>query len=201
MKITLKILILSGLIGLMAFSCGQNNSVTPNPPKSDTATIAAFPNQIGDSWTYSVFDSIKKTTQTVVMKIVGDSLFKEGKTYKIWQYDLSGKKADYVNITGDTIEIYTPLIFKSYVFPIYLNKSWSKPGDCKVTKIETINVPAGTFNNCYIIHRIIASPNYVLDEYVWFKPGVGVIKRQANEIDLGVRTNRVWKLMSYHLVN
>ncbi len=202
MKTTLKILLLSGIIGITAFSCGNEKQPLPNPlPANHLTAKEAFPNQIGDSWTYSVFDSITRTTQTVEMKIVGDSLFKNGKTYKIWQYDLSGKKADYVNITGDTIGIYTPLIFKTYVFPFYLNKSWIRLGKCKIIKIETINVPAGTFNDCYVIHRLTLSYNYVLDEYVWFKPLVGIIKRQAYERDLGVQTNRVWKLTDYHLVN
>jgi len=204
MKTTLKILLLSGLIGLTALGCGQNNTVSPNPLPSDSLSAKeAFPNRIGDSWTYSVFDSIKKTTQTVVMKIVGDSLFKNGKTYKIWQYDLSGKKAYYVNITADTVQIISPLIYKAYVFPLFFNKAWTgpAPGKCKITKIETLNVPAGTFKNCYVIHREVAVTNYFLDEYVWFKPHVGVIKRQAYERDLGAQTNRVWKLMSYHLGN
>lgn len=204
MKITLKILLLSGIIGITAFSCRKEKQPLPNPlPANHLTAKEAFPNQIGDRWIYSVFDSTTRTTQTVEVKIVGDSLFKNGKTYKIWQYNLSGKKADYVNITADTVQIISPLIYKAYVFPLFFNKAWTgpAPGKCKIIKIETINVPAGTFNDCYVIHRLTLSYNYVLDEYVWFKPLVGIIKRQAYERDLGAQTNRVWKLMSYHLVN
>ncbi len=204
MKTILKILFLSGIIGITAFSCGNEKQPRPNPlPTDHPEAKEAFPNQIGDRWTYSVFDSTTRTTQTVEMKIVGDSLFKNGKTYKIWQYNLLGKmKANYVNITADTVGIYNS-IYKTYVFPLFLNKSWIKPGPgiSKVVKIETVIVPAGTFNDCYVIHRLTLSYNYVLDEYVWLKPRIGIIKRQTYERDFGPPTYRVWKLMSYHLVN
>lgn len=195
MKTLTRILALSGLLALMAFSCGQKNPISPN---NQLGAKESFPNQVGDSWTYSVFDSIHKTTQTVVMKIVGDTLFKNGKTYKIWQYDLSGKKANYVNINGDTVGIYTPFIFKLYVFPLNLNKSWFTT---KVIKIETVSVPAGIFHNCYVIHRLISGYNYGLDEYVWLKPRIGIIKRQTYERYFGPATYHVWKLMDYKLTN
>jgi len=204
MKTILKILFLSGIIGITAFSCGNEKQPRPNPLPTDHLTAKeAFPNQVGDRWTYSVLDTINKTTQTVVMRISRDSFFKNGKTYKIWQYRLFGKnRTNYVNITADTVGIFNSnSIHKTYLFPLYLNKSWTGPGKCKVIKIETVTVPAGTFKNCYVIHRVSLSYNYRLDEYVWLKPHVGIIKRQTFEYNFAPPTYRVWKLTDYHLVN
>ncbi len=104
MKTTIKILFLSGLIGLMAFSCRQNTNVSPIPPKSDTITVATFPNQIGDSWTYSVLDSTTLKVQTVVVKVVGNTVFSNGGKFKIWEYRYPDKiDTGYVNIVGDTV--------------------------------------------------------------------------------------------------
>lgn len=209
MKTTIKILFLSGLIGLMAFSCRQNTNVSPNPPKSDTVTVATFPNQIGDSWTYSVLDSTTLKVQTVVVKVVGDTVFSNGGKFKIWEYRYPDKiDTGYVNIEGDTVHFNFKSGFYNtkYTFPLYEGKSWlsGKSGSTHsstVENIESITVPAGTFKDCYQIKTTIVGYNYGLVTNDWFMPGVGFIQHHIYERSFGPVDIQVWKLVNYMIVN
>ena len=189
-------------------SCRRENPILPNPPSNDTIVAETFPNQIGDRWTYSVFDSIHKTNQTVVVKIVGDTIFKNGEKFKIWVYNYPYKTdTGYVNIVGDTVRLNTKygILNTMYLFPLYKDKSWlSGLGmnlTTKVEKIEIITVPAGIFNNCYDIQTVIASYNYVLIQDNWFEPKVGIIQKHIYENNLGHSRREMWKLASYKLTN
>ena len=209
MKTILKILLLSGLIALMALSCAQNNTVSPNPPKSDTITVATFPNQIGDRWTYSVFDSTTLKTQTVLVKIIGDTVFSNNEKFKIWEYFYPDKRdTAYVNIVGDTVNFNFKSGFYNtkYTFPLYVGKSWlsGKSGSTHsstVEKIESLTVPAGTFKDCYQIKTTIAGYNYVLITENWFMPKIGFIQHHINKRSFGPADIQIWKLVNYNLVN
>ena len=211
MKTTKRILMLSGLLALMAFtfSCGQNNNATPNPSKSDTVAVAAFPNQIGDSWTYSVFDSTTLKTQTVVVKITGDTIFSNNEKFKVWEYHYPDKiDTGYVNIVENTLNLNTKDSFYNtkYIFPLYPGKSWlSGIGgfyhNSTVEKIDTVTVPAGSFIDCYDIRTEIAANNYALIEDSWLKPKVGIIYKRSWEHNNGYFDIKIWKLVSYTLVN
>lgn len=210
MKTTIRILMLSGLLALMVFfSCDRNNNATPNPSKSDTVAIAAFPNQIGDSWTYSVFDSITLKTQTVVVKITGDTVFSNNEKFKVWEYFYPDKRETvYVNIVGDTVNFNFKYGFYNtkYIFPLFFGKSWlsGKPGinpPTIVENVESLTLPAGTFNDCYQIKTTLASYNYVLITTNWFMPGVGFVQKHIFERNLGLADVQTWKLEKYTVVN
>ncbi len=210
MKTILKILFLSGIIGITAFSCGNEKQPRPNPLPGDTLSAKeAFPNQVGDSWSYSVFDSTTLKTQTVVVKIVGDTLFSNGDRFKIWEYRYPDKTdTGYVNIVNDTINFNFKSGFYNtkYTFPLYVGKSWlsGKSGSTHsstVEKIESITVPAGTFKDCYQIKTTIVGYNYGLVTNDWFMPGVGFIQHHINERSFGPADIQVWKLVNYTIVN
>ncbi|TXT54683.1 MAG: hypothetical protein BAJALOKI2v1_750017 [Promethearchaeota archaeon] len=49
-------------------------------------------------------------------------------------------------------------------------------GNYTIEKIETLTVPAGTFENCIRVHEQEITPDGVADFYVWYAPEVGAIK-------------------------
>ena len=209
MKTILKILFLSGIIGITAFSCGNEKQPLPYPLPTDHLTAKeAFPNQVGDRWTYSVFDSTTQTTQTVEVKIVGDTIFENGEKFKIWEYRFPDKiDTEYVNIVGDTVRLNKKYGFFNtmYIFPLYPGKSWLSGNGtihtATVEKIETITVPAGIFKNSYDIKTKNTSYNYALIIDNWFKPKVGIIQKYIYEFNMAPPDRQTWKLVNYKLTN
>jgi hypothetical protein len=49
-------------------------------------------------------------------------------------------------------------------------------GNYTLEKIETVSVPAGTFQNCIKVHEQEITPDGTADFYVWYAPDVGAIK-------------------------
>ena len=190
-------------------SCRRENPILPNPPSYDTIVADTFPNQIGDRWTYSVFDSTTLKTQTVLVKIIGDTVFSNNEKFKIWEYFYPDKRdTAYVNIVGDTVNFNFKSGFYNtkYTFPLYVGKSWlsGKSGSTHsstVEKIESLTVPAGTFKDCYQIKTTIAGYNYVLITENWFMPKIGFIQHHINKRSFGPADIQIWKLVNYNLVN
>ena len=72
--------ILIGLIFLSHCSLGQSS---PNIEREIQSSY--FPNSIGNYWTYKVVDKVNNTIDTLIVKIVKDTVI-YGKSYMIWDY-------------------------------------------------------------------------------------------------------------------
>ncbi|MBN1801467.1 MAG: hypothetical protein JW891_08175 [Candidatus Lokiarchaeota archaeon] len=69
-------------------------------------------------------------------------------------------------------------------------------GRYTIETIETITVPAGTFQSCIRVHEEENTPEDTADFRVWYAPGVGPVK-----YDYPKRDNRTDELVSYNIVN
>ncbi len=65
-----------------------------------------------------------------------------------------------------------------------------------IEAIETVIVPAGTFQNCIKVHEQEITPDGIADFHVWYAPNVGPVKYQYP-----LRNNRVDVLDSYHVTD
>ena len=63
-----------------------------------------------------------------------------------------------------------------------------------IDAIETITVPAGTFENCIKIHEQEITPDGKADFYVWYAPNIGPVKYQYP-----LRNNRIDVLTEYKI--
>lgn len=200
--------------------CSNENQILPPPAPNDTLSTGklsakeAFPNQIGDSWTYSAYDSSSQTAKTIVQRIIGDTIFKNGEkfTIRVYQYPFNSYRGivnlyaktldtEYVNINGDTVNLNTKYGFydRKYLFPLFPGKSWRIDHLSKIEKVETITVPAGTFDSCYDIRTVISSFNYGLIIDDWFKPKVGIVQKYIYEMNFAPPDIQLWKLENYKL--
>lgn len=224
MKTLPKILFLTGFVGLLWMGCSRQVQPTPQPVPTPGDTIStgnlsaidAFPNQTGDSWTYTAYDSIDKITKTINVKIIGDTVFTSGKSGNIRTYNypfdtgygsqnVAARTLDteYVSVDANSVNFIAKDAFYSrrYVFPLYAGKTWQVPHLTSVVKVETITVPAGKFTKCFDIRTVIPSYNYVLIIEDWLKPKVGIVQRYIYERDMAPPDIQVWKLKSYKLTN
>jgi len=76
----------------------------------------------------------------------------------------------------------------STLFPMF-------KGEYTIDKIETVEVPAGKFEDCIKVHETEETPDGKADFYVWYAPDVGPIK-----YDYPKRDNRVDILTEYDIV-
>jgi hypothetical protein len=88
-------------------------------------------------------------------------------------------------------------VLVQFVFPISLNSQWSMnnandaPPNQKVTKVGSITVPAGTFDECFYREGSLGGMTFE----DWFCPGIGVVWSNAEHHGTPYGTKR--ELVSY----
>lgn len=197
---------------VLGFLACQNNVVSDGP-----AAAQWFPNKVGDSWTYMVDDT---TGKNLKISIIGTTHLPDGIPVTIWKWvwpeDMNpkafGTDTTYVVVTGDTVQISSPIYPKryppksikdlpvryKYIFPLETGSSWKNDADSSlVMSKDSLTVPAGTFDGVYRIHTHGFSFNYQLDRVSWFKQGVGII--QMNQTLILGNFNGTLKLVDYHV--
>lgn len=191
-------------ISLNRFS-GNLTAVLVAKQSSSTFYKTDFPNMIGNSWKYSVYDSLANELDTVNVNISGEKILPNSVVSKIWTYS-GGNFTDtnYVAFYGDTLKVFKKddldYPTEQIVFPLIIGKVWNFNGDTnRVKSIETVNVGAGNFNNAYHIFKKSIGLNFQLVEDLWVVPGVGIVKKNRNEFSLGPVENSHWELLDYGL--
>jgi len=200
------------LLVIAGFAACRN---TIQPDSSISAQY--FPNKVGDSWTYMVDDTVGENLQ---VSIIGSTSLPDGIPVSIWKWvwpgnmnpKVFGTDTTYVVISGDTVEISSPInpkryppksikdlpIRYKYIFPLETGNNWIHDADSsRVVSKDSLTVPAGMFNGVYKIHTHGFSFNYRLDRDIWFKPGVGLVK--MNQILILGDFNGSLKLVDYHV--
>ncbi|RMG27387.1 MAG: hypothetical protein D6732_20120 [Methanobacteriota archaeon] len=171
--------------------------------------ISQFPNEIGDEWVYLFTDStctycpIK--TDTVIVRVVGDTIINGSRQLRIWRYLFPDTVlSNFVEIKDDTVRIYSDLsalwLTEKYVFPLETAKGWK--GDFAtdtswVTSIEPVEVPAGRFEKGVVIEERWGAFNDYGFVTTCFVPDVGIVKKRFENIVLGGRTLNRWELIRY----
>ena len=169
--------------------------------EKDIPPIDYFPNEIGYTWVYNIYDSVAKKSDTLQISIIGSKNI-DGSDSKIWLLTYPNKTDTFfVSEKNDTVIFNTGIVRKVYVFPFFVNQIWdeylaSLTRKSEVIGIENISTEAGVFNNTYIISRFLAGYNYYLKEKVYFKPGVGIVKLYSFEYNLSAPEIKTWELKS-----
>ncbi len=191
-------------ISLNRFS-GSLTVVFVAKQSSSTFYKTDFPNMIGDSWTYSVYDSLADELDTVNVNIAGEKILPSSVISKIWTFEGGNfNDTNYFAFYGDTLKIFKKddLVYpaEQIIFPLFPNKVWGSYGDTsRVKSVEMIDVEAGNFSNAYHINRNAYSLNFQLLEDIWLVPGVGIVKKNKFEVSLGPVENSNWKLLNYNI--
>ncbi len=212
MKTIVKILFLSGIIGITVFSCEKEK-----PPPSNQEAPEVFPNKSGYQWTYRLA-TYNGNIDTVKVKIVSQGILPNGANAKIWKYTYIYPSRTYtdtvwVSSNNNEVRIYDkpcrtctdkmPFERLRYILPLRTGNSWftnAPYGDTtKVLDQESISVPAGTFSNAFHLSKVRGYvTNSWTNDTIYFKKHVGLVKFSQNEFNLEpLIGNGVWELISY----
>ncbi len=189
-------------IFLMLCSCSEDSIV---PEKVE---FSYFPNNLNSSWKYERIDSLRRVTDTLIVKIVGDTIL-SGVSMKIWQY-----KSDIINElkfvqeTGDSILIYdsreVTTVDQSYITPFNKEDVWRNPSfshdSSYVVSIQEVEIQGQNYTDVAMIERNFIILNDILVNRIWFKPGVGIIKLEMFQTGLSLDyRNESWHLIEANL--
>lgn len=171
---------------------------------------AYFPGEIGTTWVYSVYDSLTERSYDMTVTVV-DSATLRDLPVSVWVYYGDGRiDTQYVYRSADTVTTYSQSgwgFAKMYVFPVEVGKGWNCGESCRhdyiVDRRESIETPAGRFENAYHIEGHYFIPNDIEDSAEWFVPGVGAVWfyrfGMCSACYPMIYVNQVWELKSYQL--
>ncbi len=213
MRTILKILLLSGIIGIIAIGCGKEKQLPSNQKAAEV-----FPNKTGDQWTYKL-TTYNADIDTVKVEIVSQGKLPNGANAKIWKYtyiypSLTYTDTVWVSSNNNEVRIYDnpcrtctgkmPFERLRYILPLKVGKFWltnAAYGDTtKVLDQENVSVPAGTFSNVFRLSKVRGYvTNSWTNDTIYFKEHVGLVKFSQNEFILGpLIGNGVWELINYN---
>ncbi len=194
------ILILTIITCLSLYSC-KEETISGNPPGTDD-----FPNTQGTSWNYRVTDSINNTTEDLAVVVGGKTNISTGDEVTVWQLSFPDTvDSNYVLIRQDTVKILENKEFLiqniKLVFPLRVGAGWR--GDYitdtfYVTGTAQVSVPAGDFNNVFVIERYYGGFNEYNRMTIWFVPGIGIIKMNKRDALIGFQIE-TRELTAYHI--
>ncbi|MBM2845058.1 MAG: hypothetical protein HW407_370 [Bacteroidetes bacterium] len=188
----------SGVISLSLFGI----------PSSQAPFLASdFPNAIGSTWTYAVYDSTIPAVDTLVTTIVGDTVLSSGTSARIWRLRYRSRtETYYVSNARDTVRLHpspTALwINATYVFPMVLGSSWRgaiASDTNRVAAVGRVATLATTFPKGYLIDEQWGQLNDYGRVFTWLVPQVGIVKLHKREWGFGW-ANVTWELLRYTIV-
>ncbi len=180
------------------------NSTDNNPPEVNTGS---FPNKVGDSWVYAVYDSLNSTVDTLTVNIVGTTTG-NGKDLTIWVRESNTYKDTlYVNVDNKTVYFYEDafpnVADHIFVFPLEKGKIWTNPDQVRDSSIvkdkEAVSVPADNFTDAFRIERNWGGFNVYGYSITWFVENIGIVKmyRRIQGFD---NIKETWELLSYNVL-
>jgi hypothetical protein len=186
----------------LIISCTGNNAINP----IREITVENFPNDVGDFWKYFYYDSLSSYSDIVTVRIIGDTIFNENRTAKIWEYVYTNKtEYRYAETVNDTVRIFNNLqslwTSTKFIFPLKAGNGWR--GDFLsdtsfVERKEPILVSAGYFAECYLINESWGALNDYGRVLTWLVPGIGIVKKHHRGWSFGM-ANNYWELLEYKI--
>lgn len=206
------------LSALLISSCHKHKDTIPYVPPAGIPTASEyFPNTVGDSWEYEVYDSSAFNgipEYTVKVNITGTVKLIDGIDANIWQYQYPwGNDTNYVRIVGDTVKIFSLAYSKTiedfqfprtmFLIPVTNQQRW----DGKLLVSDTFHVSREpkivtnffTFDSCFKIYHHYLGPNLEFKDDYWFRPNIGMIQIHYNEYSLGPTYRVLLQLKKYSL--
>ncbi len=209
MKKLMIISIFSSLL-IINFSC-SDSSTNPQPEPN----TAVFPNTIGDTWVYAVYDSLNSTEDTLTVKVSSIVTALNSRNLMVWiyransgmnsNYTINNLDTAYVYSGNDTVYFYNNNAGSQFeskmVFPLQVGLQWGNAATgivdtSQVVDQNSITVPAGTFQKTYHILRTKNGLNDYMTVNLWFTERVGIIKLFVTERGFAFRTF-TWDLINY----
>lgn len=168
-----------------------------------------FPLSVGSEWFYSTFDSVSGKAGTLQVRIIGESKALSGHLSTFWEFQTDVRSDTTEGILeGDTLRLLLagtapapPLVM---ILPLSLYRNWksSLNDSVAVLYIQTLTVPAGTFQGAYFVHQEALAPDDFSQYDYSVMPGVGIVRHQRRirfATEGRNRANIVWELSSYLL--
>jgi hypothetical protein len=176
-------------------------------PAPNTPSLSDFPLKTGDTWTYSIDDSINHTTQTAIFTITGSYTI-NGPVYYTTQTVINGIVVDSGSIiaTSDSV-IYQPNgegLFSSLtlLFPMAPNSYWHTryTGDSVFVSAANIsfNLMGITYDSVYNVGRVESVPDLYIHQNLYIAPHVGIIQ-ETLDVQPWIPVHKTLKLISYQL--
>jgi hypothetical protein len=165
-----------------------------------------FPNSLGSHWEYQRQNHLTNITDTFSVTITGDTTVSD-ELYMVWEYDF-GERVDiqYVSQNDDSVKFYKSnfnWIDRLYIIPFELGLGWNtppfSPDTSYVSAVGDILINGSDYENVARIERSTESFNYFLDESIWIKPGVGLVKFQFEAYNIGAESNETWELIEFQI--
>jgi hypothetical protein len=190
-------------------SCRDSSIVDPGVPSSDV------PNSVGSFWSYAIYHSFGDYYDTLTISNIGRHTLPNGEvaTVATWSYSSDPGTVDtqYVCTVNDTLNCYmlrsTDRIFERYLFPLRVGSYWlgqSANDTSSVAGIDSVDVPAGSFIECYRIERGWPGRNEHPWLTRWVAPSIGVVQWHEVKYEFGPFMPYAYEdasLIRYHLAN
>jgi hypothetical protein len=180
-----------------------------------------FPNKIGDTWEYQVFDSSDilvssnaPQTYTVKVSITDTQQLPDGQTATVWTYESPyGKQFRYVTISGDSVKMYDSLrisdvhslLFPDEIFiiPLKDHQAWNgrllNTDSYEVTASNEISNEFSNFGQGFNVYHHYAGPNIHHNDLMTFVPEIGLVNANYIRFDFAPLTRSKWQLKKYLL--
>jgi len=181
---------------------------TTEPPEQQGNTT--FPSTVGSSWTYRWQDLNAGTTETVTANVFGTAPKAPYGTVALIAVEHPDRTDTlFQAVSGDTVKIesYGPNPYRPtpawFILPLEVGSMWWGATWIDTTRVEgrdTLTVPAGTFTDAVRIHETWWGFNAAGDVMTWVVPGVGIVKEDRQEYELGPLQHYVRELTAYHIV-
>ena len=197
-------------VAVIALTSCDNSTSSKNVVDPDY-----FPGKVGSEWVYNVYDSIAEVEYEAVVTITGLDTMSNGQVATVWSYkaDKIVFRFDWVVKNKDSVKVYdSPVVgqmLRLYLQPFEVCRKWtyglpapgSKTYQDKVELKSEFTIPAGEFDNVYLISTIItqAIPGYFGTRELRFLPHVGRLYIYETEGYDEADVNKVWTLTEYSL--
>ena len=164
-----------------------------------------FPNQIGNRWVYDRFDSLAMEKTTLTVKIVRDSVYTDGKVYRMWVFDKTNLYDTlYVRTTPDSVLFYRYLeAFPQEVMliPLKVGFGWTHPffirDSTSVVAKDTLVHRYDVYPDAYAIRRRLFAFNDYMTDTRWFVPYLGIARLENWHYLFGWISKENWFLKEF----
>ncbi len=191
---------------LALINCADDHAVKPEQILQGISLGSSyFPNEIGDTWVYDVFDSTRQSRYYVTVEVSGITTVK-GNPAKMWTmkypYEID---TCYVVVLDSSRIVYNQdkySVADNYIIPIKTNKAWQGAwifDNFRVAGSDSVTLPdKRKLLGFHIVERG-TSPNYLRLKDEWFVPYLGRTNFYRYEYHNGPANNKSWKLVASKL--
>mgnify|MGYP001044051904 CR=1 FL=1 len=183
-------------------SCGQSGT----QPQSEWET---FPTTVGSTWVYEWTDHLRSETDTVLVTVTGTrDVPPWGSAKVLVTQHKSWSDTMYVVSTADTVRFipgrYLGFGRATFVLPLQVGARWSIGfvDSSWVAQGGPVSVPAGVFHEAFLVEQRYGPIfNSFLSANTWVVQGVGIVREDRREYDLGPIADYGRKLLAYNIAD